>query len=113
MIILSKPANGISVSGLVTFGWAWAGELGDGETFDIKVCKGEGCQPRYGIANTRETTWSNWCPTEGEGAYHWLAEVIDETTKQPKGPMSEVWEFTWHGGCGGPPPGPSPTSTPR
>ena len=121
-----NPANGASVSGPVTFHWTWSGTWGPGETFDVKVCKGEGCQPQFGITNTRDTTWA-WCPNAGEGVYRWKVEVIDDATKQPKGPMSEVWDFTWEGGCGSPPPTsiptisvtpppteqPSPTPTPR
>jgi len=63
-----------------------------GETLDVKVCKGGGCQPQFGKTNTWATTWA-WCPDEGEGIYRWLVEVIDDVTKQPKGPTSEVWEF--------------------
>ena len=105
-ITLLKPANGSTVSGMVTFSWTWTGELGEGETFDVKVCKGEGCWPATGITNTRDTTWPNWCPPDGVGDYRWLVEVIDGVTKQPQGPASEVWEFRWTGGCG------QPTSTP-
>ena len=107
-----EPPDGATKSGLITFEWAWSGQLGPGETFDLKVCKGEGC-PLVSITNTTDPSapWP-WCPDAGVGIYLWRVEVIDDATKQPKGPMSEVWEFTWHGGCG-PSPGPSPTSTPR
>ena len=67
----------------------------------MKVCKKNGdCWPEAGITNTRNTTpdWP-WCLKDGEGIYCWQVEVIDEATKQPVGPNSEVWEFTWNGGC--------------
>jgi len=111
IITLLEPANGASVSGLVTFRWTWAWTWEPGETFDLKVCKGEGCQPKFGITNTRDTTWPNWCPPGGVGVYRWKVEVIDDATKQPKGLTSEVWDFDWRGGC--PSDGPTPTSTPR
>ena len=98
-ITLSEPANGATVSGLVTFEWTWTGELGTDEKYDVKVCKGEGCPLVSGITNTDQKTW-DWCPDAGQGVYHWKVEVIDEVSKDPKGAMSGVWEFTWGGGCG-------------
>ena len=104
---LFEPASGSTVSGFVTFEWTWPGMLGVGEVFDMRVCKSEDCQPQSGIVNTRSPAWV-WCPDAGEGVYRWQVVVIDDATKQPKGPVSEVWEFTWEGGCGLP----SPTHTP-
>ena len=108
-----EPPDGATRSGLITFEWAWSGQLGPGETFDLKVCKGEDC-PLASITNTTDTSapWP-WCPDAGEGIYRWKVEVIDDATKERKGPASAEWYFEWQGGCGGPPPGPSPTSTPR
>ena len=105
---LLEPLNGSRVSGLITFEWTWSGQLGPGETFDLKVCKGEGCQPQFGKTSTRDTTWL-WCPDNGVGVYRWKVEVIDDLTGQPVGPVSEVWEFTWDGGCGTPSPTPTPS----
>jgi len=115
IITLSEPANGARVSGPVTFRWAWSGEFREGETFDVKVCKGEGCQPQLGITNTKDFATYPWCPDAGEGVYGWQVMVIDGQTMQPKGPTSEVWEFTWKGGCGRlrpTPAPPTPTDTP-
>ena len=112
IVTLSEPANGVRASGLVTFRWIWTETLGPGEVFDVRVCKGEGCQPQFGKTNTNEITWP-WCPDAGGGIYRWQVLVIDTATKQAKGPASEVWEFTWEGGCGQPTPTPRPpTSTP-
>jgi len=107
VINLLQPTNGVRVSGLVTFQWAWTGTLRPSETFDVRVCKGEGCQPQFGKTNTDEITWQ-WCPDASGGIYRWQVLVIDKATKQPKGPTSGVWEFIWEGGCGQP----TPTSTP-
>jgi serine/threonine protein kinase len=101
-ITLLEPASDVRISGLVTFRWTWTGTLRSSEVFDVKVCKGEGCQPQFGKTNTRDTTWPNWCPDDGQGIYRWKVEVIDSDTKQPKGPASDIWEFTWVGGCGEP-----------
>lgn len=92
------PADGADVSNLFTLAWTWSGELGEGEVFDVKVCKGEVCWPEAGISNTKEKTW-DWCPATGEGDYRWEVEVIDSESKQPKGPTSEVWRFNWKGKC--------------
>ena len=101
-ITLSEPANGATVSGLVTFSWEWSEQLEEGEVFDVKVCQGGGCPPESGKTNTDQKTW-DWCPDTGEGVYRWKVEIIDEVSKNPKGPTSEVWEFTWEGGCGSSP----------
>ena len=95
-ITLSEPANGADVSGLVTFSWEWSEQLEEGEVFDVKVCQGGGCPPESGKTNTDQKTW-DWCPDTGEGVYRWKVEIIDNTTKQPKGPTSKIWEFTWTG----------------
>jgi len=106
-----KPDKGVPISGLVTFEWTWSGMLGPGEVFDVKVCKGEDCLPQYGIANPTDTSYT-WCPAYGAGVYRWQVVVIDSVTMQPIGPASEVWEFTWEGGCGLPSPTPTPVPTP-
>jgi len=95
-IKLMQPANGATVSGLVIFEWIWPGGLSSGETLDVKVCKGEGCQPQFGKTNTWGTKWE-WCPDDSKGVYRWKVEVIDKASQQPTGPASEVWEFTWVG----------------
>lgn len=110
VITLLEPLNGVFMSGLVTFRWTWSGTWGPDEFFDVRVCEGEGCEPQFGITNTRDFATYPWCPDAGEGIYRWKVEVIDSETKQSKGPTSEVWEFDWRDGC--PSPGP-PTPTPR
>ncbi len=116
-ITLIEPANGSSVQDLITFRWAWTGTLAPGEIFDVRVCKGEDCQPQFGKTNTSEIAWL-WLPDAGLGTYAWQVVVIDAASKQVTAPASEVWRFRWTGG--GPPPegsggqpGPAPTSTPR
>jgi len=123
-ITLIRPANGAKVQDLVTFEWQWTGP--PGEVFDVRVCKGEGCQPQFGKTNEGDTTWK-WCPDwvwvsppdkqESLGAgdvLRWQVVVIDGTSKQAKGPASEVWQFRWDGGgcgTGGGGGGPKPTPT--
>jgi serine/threonine protein phosphatase PrpC len=97
---LSEPANGIRLSGTVTFRWTWSGTLGTAETFDVRVCSTEGCQPVSGITNTRDT-WHTWCPAYGTGVYRWQVVVILREGEKVinERAHSEVWEFDWAGGC--------------
>jgi hypothetical protein len=114
-ITLIRPANGATEQNLVTFQWQWTRALDQGEIFDVRVCKGDDCQPRFGKTNTADTTWV-WCPDDGTGAYRWQVMVIDRASKQTKGPASEVWQFHWEGGecgTGGGGGGPKPIVTPR
>jgi hypothetical protein len=112
-ITLLEPANGTSVSGLVTFRWEWTGMLRPNEVFDLRVCKDKDCQPQFGKTNTEDPTWF-WCPDAGAGIYRWQVVVIDSESKEEKGPTSEVWEFTWEGDgvCEEVTPSPRPTETP-
>lgn len=95
-IELLQPRDGVQVQGLVTFRWTWADSLSPGEIFDVRVCKGESCQPRFGKTNVGETTW-RWLPDEGPGIYRWQVVVIDGWTKQEKGIRSDVRSFEWRG----------------
>jgi hypothetical protein len=123
-VTLSKPADGAIVSGVVTFEWTWTGTLAPGEVFDVRVCKGENCQPQFGKTNTRDTMWQ-WCPDwvwvappDGRESIRpgdvlrWQVVVIEDATDQPVGPMSKVGEFSWAGGCRPPSTPRLPTSTP-
>jgi serine/threonine protein kinase len=96
-IRLVAPNNGAVASGLIAFRWEWPRK--QGEIFDVRVCHRKDCQPNSGKTNVAETTWL-WCPDEGGGVYHWMVVVIDEATKQEKGPRSDIWQFTWGGVCG-------------
>ena len=97
-ITLLEPAQGSQRGGWVTFEWTWIGEHGEGEVFDMRVCKGEGCQPQEGKTNTRDTTWV-WCPDDGQGVYRWQVVVILWQGDQIVGERapSEVGKFTWVG----------------
>ena len=97
-ITLLEPTDGAhDLSGLVTFRWKWPGGPKPGETFDVKVCQGEDCQfEEGGKTNTEDFDWV-WCPDAGQGVYRWKVEVIDKVGKDPKGPTSKIWEFTWVG----------------
>jgi serine/threonine protein kinase len=114
IVALVEPVNGTSGVGMIAFRWAGTARLRPGEVFDVRVCKGEGCQPKFGKTNTSDVIW-HWCPdwvwvSPGEGrkesigsgdVLRWQVVVIDEQTKQDKGPKSEVWQFVWQGGmCG-------------
>ena len=106
---LLEPSDGSQLQGAITFRWTWAVNLDQGEVFDIRVCKGEGCQPQFGKTNTRDTTWA-WQPDEGGGVYRWQVVVIrweGDRVAAERG-HSPVWGFDW---SGGPPPGPQPTPT--
>jgi serine/threonine protein kinase len=110
-ITLLEPKNGASSSGCVTFNWQWSGTLQPGEVYDLRVCQSEGCAPRFGISNDAPVVV--WNPTDTrsspdlqgtEGVYRWQVVVIDQQSKQEKGPRSEVGQFTWTGGACGPQP---------
>ncbi len=98
---------------MVTFQWRWDRALAPGETFDVRVCKGDGCRPQFGKTNTGEPTYA-WQPDQGEGTYRWQVvlirkegdRVVDEVA------FSSVRQFICTGSCSGSPPtGPGPTPT--
>lgn len=122
-VALMEPVDGASFSGAVRFMFAGDLDPGLGEVFDVRVCKGERCQPQFGVTNTTEKLVS-WSPSEGAGIYRWQVVIIDNASKQARGRASPVWQFTIadSGGQGADGragddddnnPGPAPVSTPR
>ena len=109
-VVLQAPEDAAQLQGQVTFRWTWAVNLGSGEVFDVRVCKGEGCEPRFGKTNTGDTTWV-WQPDEGGGTYRWQVVVIRKEGDRVVAEQahSAVWVFEWSGGG---PPGPHPTPVP-
>jgi hypothetical protein len=109
-ITLLEPESGATPSGCVIFNWQWTGTLQTDEAYDLKVCQGEGCEARFGISNDPPPV--PWNPKEtrnnpdllgNEGVYRWRVVVINQQSKQEKGPSSDIWQFTWTGGaCGQP-----------
>jgi len=109
---LLEPQDGAQVQGEVTFRWSWAGRLGPGEIFDVRVCKGEGCQPQFGKTNVGDTTWP-WQPDEGGGTYGWQVVVIRKEGDRvvAERAHSDIWRFDWSSGGGGSTTAPGPTPT--
>ncbi len=121
-LALVEPPDGASLSGAVQFRFGGEVALQAGEVFDVRVCKGDGCQPQFGITNTTDRV-VRWSPNEGPGTYRWQVVVIDQASKQSRGRSSPVWRITISDGGGGQgvsgqdddddDGGASPVSTPR
>ncbi len=97
----------------MTFQWRWDQALEAGETFDVRVCKGEGCRPQFGKTNVGESTWQ-WLPDQGSGTYRWQVVVIRKEGDRVVAEIafSSVRQFVWTGDGDDSSPYPGPTNTP-
>ena len=101
-IVLHAPPSGSPLSGILQFAWNLDGPLPEGAVFDLRVCRGEGCAPRYGVTNTVEPLWT-WCPDRGHGLYRWQVVIYDPLSRLIVGASSDVRQFVWlsDGNCEG------------
>lgn len=92
-----RPVDG-ATAGRVDFAWQSVRPLAPGEVFDVRVCKGEACQPAAGRTNTTASDWA-WCPDAGVGTYRWQVLLIEQRSKKLVGVGGPIAEFEWTGGC--------------
>jgi protein phosphatase len=110
-IQINTPLDGSRVDDdSVSFTWSYSGRLGDGEVFDVRVCRGDGCVPESGIANETESSINQcldpgpywWLRQNGESIYRWQVVVIEKDGEhiREQGTESPIRSFEWSGGCG-------------
>jgi hypothetical protein len=109
-IELSQPSNGAVIRDCVRFGWRTSAATGPGERFQLLVCQGAGCEPRFGISgDAPPVVWGPW-DTRGNadlkgtpGVYRWAVALESTAGTTAK---SAAGSFNWVGGtCGNPPAG--------
>ena len=83
-VSLSGPNNNATIDGMVQLNW-WASQpLAEDETFDVRVCRGAGCTPQYGVTTVTTPSYG-WCPAEKSwqpGMYQWQVAVIEKASIQ-------------------------------